>query len=64
MTECGGWFFEVRPTRNVVGYIAWCAKTNKLGDGPLDVAFNEEVHFAFGSTAQAALGELKREVFS
>jgi hypothetical protein len=45
-------------------FIAWCAKTDELGDGPMDVDFSLEVHFEFGATAEDALRKLKQEVCS
>lgn len=57
------WQFRVRRCRNgLPGFVAWCARTHDLGNGPLDVSAAEETHFEYGPTAEEALGKLKREV--
>jgi hypothetical protein len=58
------WRFKVRPTRYGQEWLAWCAKTDNLGDGPLSVDFGLDCHFEFGSTAEDALSKLKREVLN
>lgn len=59
------WHFKARPSRTIKGeFIAWCAKTEELGDGPLDVAFDLEVHFEFGSSEDEALSKLRKEVLN
>jgi hypothetical protein len=45
-------------------FIAWCAKTEDLGNGPLEVDFAHECHFEFGATADEALAKLKAQVFN
>lgn len=60
------WQFKVRPVRRPSPFgkfIAWTARTEDLGDSPLDVAFDKECHFEFGQTADEALAKLKKEVF-
>ena len=62
-----GWYFKVRPVHHpsVLGeYIAWCAHTPDLRDGPLEVDLAEEVYSQFGSSAEDALAKLKAEVLS
>lgn len=59
------WRFAVRPGRNGVGgFIAWCARTDALGGGPLDVDGGLAVHFQFGATAEEALSQLRAEVYN
>jgi hypothetical protein len=62
--QVGDWHFAVRPSRNgAPGFIAWCAKAAALGDGPMDIPFDEEVHFAISRvSADEALAKLKRSV--
>lgn len=60
------WFFKVRPVRgssSLGEFLAWCARIPELGGGPLDIDFAEEVHAAFGQTAEEALTKLKLEVY-
>lgn len=64
MTDTKCWRFAVRACRNGAGFIAWCAKSDDLANGPLEVDATEEVHFEFGPTADEALGRLKRSVLS
>lgn len=58
-----GWHFKARPSIRG-GFIAWCARTPDLGNGPLDVDWSMDVRFAFGETAEEALAAVKREVLS
>lgn len=60
------WRFRSRPTRRGERFIAWCARVSyaELGNGPMDVNPNEEVHFEFGKTHEDALARLKRLVLS
>lgn len=54
------WFFRVRRCgHGEPGFVAWCAKTPDLRDGPLEVDWNEEVHFEFGATEREAISRLK-----
>lgn len=65
MTEqLGEWYFECREAKIIEGFLAWCAKTPDLGEGPLDVPFELTVYFEFGSTAEEALKKLKRQVLT
>jgi hypothetical protein len=57
------WNFKVRPARGG-GFLAWCARADNLGDGPMDIAAHEEVHFEFGTTADEAMAKLRAEVLS
>lgn len=60
------WFFAVRPTRNLKSprekFMAWCARTPLLGDGPLDISIYDDVHVEFGPSADAALKKLQRSL--
>jgi hypothetical protein len=56
------WRFKARKTRDDREWLAWCAKTDDLGDGPLLVDLSLDCHFEFGSTEEDALSKLKREV--
>jgi hypothetical protein len=56
------WHFRARLARNGSEFIAWCARTPELRNGPLEVDLSEEVYFEFGSTAEEAIAKLKREV--
>jgi hypothetical protein len=58
------WNFKVRMARNrgKIQFLAWCARTPDLRDGPLEIPLSEEVHFEFADTAEEALSKLKREV--
>lgn len=59
------WHFKVRQMRDGSGqYLAWCARTPDLHEGPLEISLTEEVHFEFGATEQAALQKLKAEVLN
>jgi hypothetical protein len=58
----GEWFFAARPTRCGDRYLAWCAKTAELGDGPMAIPASEEVHFEFGWSADEALEKLYKEL--
>lgn len=60
--QIGDWHFKARPARLHSGFLAWCAKTPALGDGPLDVDRDCDVYASFGDTAEAAIAALKREV--
>lgn len=62
--QIGEWHFKVRKTRDGSQFIAWCAKTPVLGDGPLDVDFNIETFFQFAPTPEEAIMALKREVLN
>lgn len=55
------WHFKVTPCRGGK-FMAWCAQTPVLGNGPLDVAPAEEVYFQFGDTPEYALYRLKAEL--
>jgi hypothetical protein len=57
-----GWYFRVRRCRQSAGFIAWCAKSEHLGDGPMDVPSNMECHFEFAATAEGALTRLQAEI--
>jgi hypothetical protein len=53
--------YKVRSSYTIAyKFVAWCARTPKLGYGPLDV--DEDVFFAFGETAEFALAGLKSDV--
>jgi hypothetical protein len=61
------WYFKVRPSRakapkESIEFLAWCARTPVLGDGPLDVDPAEEVYFQFGDTPECALHRLKQDL--
>jgi hypothetical protein len=43
-------------------FIAWCAKTPVLGNGPLEVAPAEEVYFQYGDTPEYVLYRLKQDL--
>ena len=58
------WNFAVRKMNHAPGYVAWCAKTKELGNGPLEVEWGLEVHVEIADTADGALAKLKREVFN
>lgn len=62
--ESGEWYFAAQRCREGLGFVAWCAKTPMLGTGPLEVAFDKEVHFEFAPTAEAAIAALKLEVLT
>jgi hypothetical protein len=69
--QVGDWYFAVREARNHSPdspgdrYLAWCAKTPDLGDGPLDVDWSrDDVHAEFAESEDAALTKLKREVLN
>ena len=67
--QLGEWYFKVRPSRAGMGsdkaFLAWCAKTPYLSDGPISVQlWGEEVYSTFGRTADEALSKLKREVLN
>jgi hypothetical protein len=66
--RAGEWFFRSRRMRSAVGlslFIGWAAKTEHLGDGPLDVdQSRDDVHFDFADTPDAAIRKLKSEVLS
>lgn len=62
--QIGEWFFAVRPRNHGAGFIAWCAKSPHLANGPLQVDLGIEVHVRFGRTEDEALQELKAEVLS
>jgi len=64
MLQIGEWYFKVRKTRTGDEFIAWCAKTSLLGNGPLQVGLDEDVFCQFGRTEQEALDKLKREVLN
>lgn len=53
-----GWHYKVRPTRTGHLYLAWCAKTVDLKDGPLDIPRHIEVHAEFGDSADEAVTAL------
>jgi hypothetical protein len=67
-SEAGGWFFAVREARlpPLAGrrYVAWCARTPDLHNGPLEVDWAEDVHFEFADTASEAMSRLKAYVLS
>ena len=55
------WYYKVKPT--LAGpFVAWCAQTEVLGDGPLQVDPREVVFFRYGPTPEHALAQLKLEV--
>ncbi len=57
------WFFNARqvgPDR----WLGWCAKTSSLGNGPLEIATNEEVHFEYGPREEDVLSRLLIEVLN
>lgn len=59
------WHFKVRPSRTRPGeFVAWCAKTEDLGDGPLDIDPSEDVYFEFGKSADEAMTKLRAEVLN
>jgi len=58
------WYFKAKRARNGEGWIAWCAKTPLLGEGPMDVDFSEDVYFEFGESKHEALAKLRREVLN
>lgn len=63
--KIGNWYFKVRPVRDDPGnWLAWCARTPNLGNGPLKIDPWEETHFEFGETADAAMAKLKAEVLN
>ena len=65
MADNRPWHFKVRLARHQAGnakFVAWCARTPDLGDGPLDIDPAEEVHAEFGETEAESLLKLKREV--
>lgn len=60
------WYFKVKKTRpgSMGRYLAWCARTPHLGEGPLDVPFEFETHAEFADTSEEALEKLRREVLN
>jgi len=60
----GEWRFKARRTSAVSGggWMAWCAKTDDLKNGPLEIDDSIEVHFEFGATEEEALSKLKRSL--
>lgn len=56
--------FKCKKSRGPFGYLAWCAKTPYLGDGPLDVDMAIETHFVFADTEDDALRKLRAEVYN
>lgn len=62
--QAGEWFFRARPSRNGIWSIAWCAKTDALGDSPLAVNLQHDVHFQFAASPREALRKLKAKVLS
>ncbi len=55
------WHIRVGAARNG-GYVAWAAKTPKLGEGPTDVPPGEVVLFLFDDSEDEALARLKQQV--
>lgn len=62
--EINGWWFTARPCTRTAGWLSWCAKTPRLGSGPMDVDPSQDVHFEFAATAGEALRKLKAEVLN
>jgi hypothetical protein len=62
MLKIGDWYFKV--ILDYDGFLGWCAKTPNLGNSPLEVDFNETVHFDYGETAEDVIKKLSREVFN
>jgi hypothetical protein len=65
----GKWYFRARECRNGTWandkkYIGWCAQTPFLGNGPIDIGFDYDVRFQFGSSENEVLGRLKAEVLT
>lgn len=60
--QFGDWYFASRLVRDGQEWIAWCAKTTDLGEGPLSVPFDLDCYFEFGATEEDAISKLKREV--
>jgi hypothetical protein len=56
------WYFKVRRCCFSNMFIAWCAHTPDLQNGPLEIDPDQDVHFEFGWTAKEALFKLKCEV--
>lgn len=57
------WQFTAKPGKDG-GFIAWCAKCEYLGNGPLEIPLDVEVYFEFGETAEEAIAKLKRGVLN
>lgn len=41
-------------------YVAWCAQSKRLGDGPYNVGVGATVEYEYGATQEEALTKLKR----
>lgn len=57
------WRFTAKPGKGS-GFTAWCAKSEYLGNSPLDLPFDMEVYFEFGNTAEEAISKLKRKILN
>jgi hypothetical protein len=59
--QWGKWYWKCRKGRHPAGeyYIAWCAKTLVLGDGPPK---DPSVYITWQDTPQEAIAALRREV--
>ena len=53
------WHFKTRACQQTPGWLAWCARTAELGNGPMDVHPRHDVHFKFGETEEEALQKLR-----
>ena len=62
--QAGEWFFRARSSRKGIWCIAWCAKTDALGDSPLAVDPRQDMHFQFAASPREALRKLKAKVLS
>lgn len=64
LEQAGTWRFAVVETDLPNQFIAWCAQSDDLGNGPLDIPFDIDVHFEFASSEDEAIRKLKAEVLS
>ena len=64
MLKIGDWYFKVICNDGNNNFLGWCAKTPNLGNSPLEVDFNETVHFDYGDTAEDVIKKLSLEVLN
>ena len=57
------WFFKAKQI-GTDRWLGWCAKTSDLGNGPLDIAANEDVRFEYGPSEEDVLSRLRIEVLN